>query len=100
MTPKSIWHTREELVLQIITLAQSKTSRRAIARAVGVSRNTVKQVLREHATQRSSEHSALPQTPVRAPRHKKIDAMIIINDAVCLIIFMADDSAPGRIEKP
>jgi transposase len=74
MTRKVTWHTREELVLQIVTLAQSKTPRRAIARAVGVSRNTVKQVLREHGAQRSSEHSALPQHPVRAPRPKRIDA--------------------------
>jgi transposase len=68
------WHTREELVVQIVTLAKSGTSRRAIARAAGVSRNTVKQVLASHAAQRGAEHSALPRAPKRAPRPKKIDA--------------------------
>lgn len=68
------WHTREELVVQIVTLAKSATSRRAIARTVGVSRNTVKQVLASHAAQRGGEHSALPRAPKRAPRPKKIDA--------------------------
>ncbi len=66
------WHTREELELQVVTLAQSGMFRRAIARTVGVSRNTVSQVLKAHAVARSTEHSALPPKPLRAPRQKKI----------------------------
>lgn len=68
------WRSREELVHQIVTLAGDGMSRRAIARAVGVSRNTVKVVLRAHATARTAEHTALPRKPPRAPRPKRIDA--------------------------
>ena len=39
------WRSRDELVHQIVTLAADKMSKRAIARTVGVSRNTVKAVL-------------------------------------------------------
>ena len=42
------WRSREELVHQIVTLARDGLSRRAITRAVGVSRNTVKAVLAAH----------------------------------------------------
>jgi transposase-like protein len=34
----AVWRTREELVHEIVTLARAGTSRRAIARALGVSR--------------------------------------------------------------
>ncbi|HZJ66750.1 MAG TPA: IS21 family transposase [Kofleriaceae bacterium] len=68
------WRSRDELVHQIVTLAADRMSKRAIARAVGVSRNTVKAVLAAHSAQRGAEHSALP-TPTRtAPRPKKTDA--------------------------
>ena len=70
----AMWRSREELVHQIVTLAADRMSRRAIARAVGVSRNTVKSVLAAHAAQRDAEHSAVPKPPSRAPRPKKIDA--------------------------
>jgi transposase len=69
-----VWRSRQELVHQIVTLARAGTSRRAIARAVGVSRNTVKAVLRAHGVQREAEHSVLAPPPPRAPRPKKIDA--------------------------
>jgi transposase len=68
------WRSREELAHQIVTLAASRVSRRAIARSLGVSRNTVKSVLAAHHAQRSAEHSALPKPPSRAPRPKKTDA--------------------------
>ena len=47
---------------------------RAITRALGVSRNTIRKILREHAQGRDSGHSALPKRPERVPRAKKIDA--------------------------
>ena len=68
------WRSREELVHQIVTLARDRLSRRAIARALGVSRNTVKAVLAAHAAQREAAHTALPPRPARAPRPKQIDA--------------------------
>jgi orotate phosphoribosyltransferase-like protein len=37
--------TREELVHQVVTLAKQGTTRRAIARALGVSRNSVRALL-------------------------------------------------------
>lgn len=71
MTP---WHSREELVQHVVTLARDNMSRRAIARSLGLSRNTVRQILIEHDLQRQSEHSALPTPPKRAPRSSKLDA--------------------------
>ena len=60
------WRSRDELVHQIVTLAAGKMSKPAIARTVGVSRNTVKAVLAAHAAQRVVEHSAMPS---RRRRH-------------------------------
>ena len=68
------WRSRDELVHQIVALAADRMPKRAIARAVGVSRNTVKAVLAEHAAQRGAAHSALPQPAPKAPRPKKTDA--------------------------
>ena len=70
MTP---CNSREELVHQIVTLSAQQVSRRAIARAVGVSRNTVKEVLEEHAEHREEAHSALPVPTTRMPRASKLD---------------------------
>ena len=67
------WHTREELVLQAVTLHTEGLSGRAIARALGVSRNTVHKILRAHDKQRHQPHIALEQAPERAPRAKKTD---------------------------
>jgi transposase len=69
------WNNREELVHQIVTLARQKTPRRAIARALGISRNTVKSVLEEHSAKREREHSALGEIarPSRAPRASKLE---------------------------
>lgn len=50
-------------------------SLRATGRALGVSRNTVRAVLRTHAQQREQEQSALPTAPARAPRARKIDPL-------------------------
>ncbi|XXY51987.1 IS21 family transposase [Sorangium sp. So ce269] len=68
------WRTREELVLQLVTLHRQGLSSRAIARALGVSRNTVKALLAAHADARDKEHKALPEPPPRAPRASKVDA--------------------------
>lgn len=71
MTP---WSSREELVSRVVTLARQKMSRRAIARALDLSRNTVKQILEAHDIKRQSEHSALPEPSKRAPRASKLDS--------------------------
>jgi transposase len=67
------WHSRAELVHQIVTLSRDGMSRRAIARALDVSRNTVRAVLAAHAQKRVAPHTALPAPPARAPRAKKVD---------------------------
>jgi transposase len=68
------WRSREELVHQVVTLAADGTPWRAIARAVGISRNTVRSILDKHRIARDSPHSALAPSSARAPRPKKTDA--------------------------
>jgi transposase len=60
--------TNEELSHQIITLSLGGTSRRAVARALGISRNTVKKVMATHMQGRTSPHSALPASHASAQR--------------------------------
>jgi transposase len=58
----------EEVVHQIITLSVQGTSRRAVARALGISRNTVRKVMEAHVQGRESAHSVLPAPTTRAAR--------------------------------
>jgi transposase len=67
------WHTREELIHQVAILTTQGMSRRAITRALGVSRNTIRKILREQAKQRDAGHTVLEKHPERAPRAAKID---------------------------
>lgn len=69
----SAWSTREELVHRVVVLHAQGVGRRAIARAVSVSRNTVRKILEQHQAARDSGHTALAAPPARAPRPKKID---------------------------
>jgi transposase len=68
------WRNREELVHQVALLAKQGEPRRAIARALGVSRNTVRTLLAAHAQGRATEQVAITPRPSRAPRAKKTDA--------------------------
>lgn len=67
------YSSREELVSRVIALARQKMSRRAIARSLDVSRNTVRKIIEAHDIERRSEHSALPSPSKRAPRASKLD---------------------------
>jgi transposase len=67
------WSSREELVHRVVTLADAKMSRRAIARSLGISRNTVRSILDAHEAGRDAEHSAIDERPKRAPRPSKLD---------------------------
>jgi transposase len=69
----SAWRTREELAHQVALLAKQGESRRAIARALGVSRNTVRTLLAAHARGRDTAQVALQPRRVRAPRPSKLD---------------------------
>lgn len=77
MTPESLTQSsREALELQVVTLSAQRMSRRAIARALDLSRNTVKRILLSHAEQREQPHTALPKPRQRAPRTKLIDDVV------------------------
>lgn len=67
------WRSREELVQQTVELRGRGMNKRAIARALGVSRNTVKKILAGHDDARVEPHSALAPRPARAPRASKLD---------------------------
>lgn len=68
-----MWKTRVELEHQVVTLCGQGLGRRAIARAVGVSRNTVRKILEAHGHARREEQAALSPPPARLPRPQKID---------------------------
>jgi transposase len=67
------WRSREELAHEVALLAKQGESRRAIGRALGVSRNTVRTLLAGHAQDREVAHVAVAPRPKRAPRAAKID---------------------------
>jgi len=69
----SAWSTREELAQKAVTLYHQGLTRRAIARALSISRNTVRKLLVDHERARQQPHSALPTLAARAPRVRKID---------------------------
>ncbi len=70
----SAWRTREELAHEVALLAKQGQSRRAIARALGVSRNTVRTLLAAHAQGRDTAQVAITPRRTRAPRPSKLDA--------------------------
>lgn len=68
-----MWTTRVELEHQVVTLAGQGLGRRAIARALGVSRNTVRKILEAHGHARREIKLALGPLPERAARAQKLD---------------------------
>lgn len=68
------WRTREQLTNLIVTLSKQGVTRRAVARALGVSRNTVRKVLDKHGEARETTSLAVQPRPARAPRATKLDA--------------------------
>ena len=68
------WRTRDELIHQVVVLTAEGMSMRAVTRALGVSRNTIKKILRAHGEQRDTGHTALPTREPRVPRASKLDA--------------------------
>jgi transposase len=68
------WRTREEMIHQLVTLHRQGLAHRAIARALGISRNTVKRLVLAHGVARETEHQAITPPPSRAPRASKVDA--------------------------
>jgi transposase len=68
-----MWKTRIELEHQVVTLQSQGLTRRAIARALGVSRNTVRKILVAHGHERREPKGVLVPPPKCAPRPHKID---------------------------
>jgi transposase len=65
--------SEQEVLLEVTQLSRGGMSRRAIARALGVSRNTVRKLLARHQVQRSTPNLALKAPPKQAPRPSKLD---------------------------
>jgi transposase len=68
------WRTREELIHELVTLHQKGFSKRAMARVLGISRNTVKVMVAAHAAARDTGQPAIVKRPARVPRASKVDA--------------------------
>jgi transposase len=68
------WRTREELIHQLVTLHRQGLSFRALARALGISRNTVKVLVAAHAARRETASTALTPPSAGVPRASKVDA--------------------------
>lgn len=68
------WRSREELVHQAVVLSRQGISKRALGRALGVSRNTVRSILRAQETAQLEPHTALPTPKPRVPRASPVDA--------------------------
>jgi transposase len=88
------WRSREDLIHQVVVLTVQGMSRRAITRALGVSRNTIKKILRAHGKQRDTGHTALPTPAARAPRASKIDAF---RDRVAELLARYPDITAQRV---
>jgi len=73
--------SREQLVLEVVLLTRQGMKRRAIARALSISRNTVREILEAHGEVRTHAHSALVQKPAR-PRPSQLDAYRLRLDAL------------------
>lgn len=67
------WRSREELVHQAVVLRVQGVSIRALERALGVSRNTVRSILRNHEASQLAPHTALPAEKPRVPRASPVD---------------------------
>lgn len=88
------WRTREELMHQAVILATQGVSRRALARSLGVSRNTIKALLGEHSASQEVAHSALPAPPTRAPRASPVDPF---EPRIAGLLIQYDDITAQRV---
>ena len=103
------WRTREELIHQVVLLATQGMSRRAITRALGVSRNTIRKILRAHGqAARYRAHGARAAPAVRAAPAKidayrgRVDELLVrYPDITAQRVFetLRDEGFTGRIHR-
>ena len=62
----------EKVIQKVVQLEKEGMKRRAIGRALKISRNTVREILEEHDRAREEPHTALPVRP-GSPRPSKLD---------------------------
>lgn len=70
------YRDRTTLNHEVVHLWGLGRSARSISRALGISRNTVRNILDAHDRARSEPHTALPPPSARAPRARKVDAFL------------------------
>lgn len=66
------WSNREELKHEVVTLRKQGMGKRALARGLKISRNTVAELLLEHEAEREAPPCAIAPPPARAPRATKL----------------------------
>ncbi len=86
---------RALLAHEVVLLSRQGMSRRAIARALGIGRNTVREVLKKQETARAAEHQALPAA-VRRPQPSKLDGH---RDKVQKLLDTFDDITAKRVHE-
>ncbi len=71
-----VYRNRQELENLVVTYHQRGWSIHKLKRVFGLSRNTVRAILRKHQKQREQGHSAVAPPPARTPRATKLDTYI------------------------
>lgn len=82
----------DAVAAQVLLLHRDGTSARAIARALGISRNTVRRLVAGHERRRREGASALP--PLPPPRPSKLDAYV---DAIAELLRQFPDITAQRV---
>jgi len=96
MSMKS-WESRQELEHRVVLLERQGMSRRAIARALQISRNTVRKILAGHAKKRQQGAPALTPAPKRAPPPSKLEPYL--EKVQCLLKDYPDITAQRVFEE-
>ena len=74
----------EQRIHDVLELDRQGMKWRAIARALRISRNTVRQIVHEHRRARHSPHSALPTKPAYRRRSKLDPFRAQVDEAVAV----------------
>ena len=86
--------SRADVEHDVVMLLLQGMSRRAVARALGISRNTVRKLAQAHALERQSKPTALP---VKAPRTKRPSKLDRFRPQVESLLNKYDDITAQRV---